>query len=98
MRISYEFIPAGSVATSEQCRVFLDVGNIEAPFVFDHHYPGSTALSTASLVLDRAAELTALAEICDDVVFVTHENPDLDAIVSSWIASKILSGDSPRAE
>jgi hypothetical protein len=90
MAVQYEFIPPGSVVQPKSCRVYLDVGNVDAPLVFDHHYPGSQAHSTTSLVVDDFSRFSALADDCTDVHLITHQNPDLDAIASTWVVSAAM--------
>jgi hypothetical protein len=76
--------------------VWLDVGSRVGPRVLDHHGGDTTAWSATQLVLDRGEELlTGVTSSLGEIVFVTHNRPDLDAAASAWLAIRYfkLGGD-----
>jgi hypothetical protein len=93
MQISFHFVPMGTVApaTLADNEIWFDVGNRAAPQVLDHHGGDTDAKSAAELVFNNYDEfiLTPLSNK-DEIVFVLHTNPDLDAICSAWLAQKFL--------
>jgi serine/threonine protein kinase len=75
-------------------RLFLDVGNDLRPGVIDHHHLPAATESTAGLVLKRPECLDGVVQLdrSPDAPFflVFHENPDLDCVVSAWLAISYL--------
>lgn len=95
--IAFEFEGYGAIAPStmeQQDRLYLDVGNRLGPGVLDHHHQEGDGSSTARLVLDHP-EWVDLAvkpwrQADDPFVIVLHEYPDLDGLVSSYLAMRRL--------
>lgn len=81
-------LPAG------QDRLFLDVGNDLHPGVIDHHQLIAGTGSTTHLVLDYPAFIDASVNphrhLDDPFTFVLHEEPDLDAVASMYLARSYL--------
>jgi hypothetical protein len=80
--------------TAPQNRLFLDVGNALRPGVLDHHHLGGAHGSTASLVLHRPdlvrAALNPARGPGEAFTVVLHEQPDLDGVVSAYLALELL--------
>jgi serine/threonine protein kinase len=95
--IHFQFAGLGehaSIFTSPRDRLFLDVGNDLRPGMLDHHHLTAHAGSTASLVLAHPALLDGAVrkERSPEASFVIvlHANPDLDCIVSTYLAVAYL--------
>ena len=102
--VRFEFVGYGAQADAVReatGRLLLDVGNALRPGVIDHHqlpaYTGSTArlvLANADLVMESVPPGRDPAA---PFSIVLHVNPDLDAVVSSYLAITLLTtGSFPR--
>jgi hypothetical protein len=95
--VRFAFTGMGAPAparTAAQDRLFLDVGNDLRPGVLDHHHLTAYTGSTASLVLAHPAFVdgaVARGRRPDDpFTIVLHEQPDLDCLVSAYLAIAYL--------
>jgi hypothetical protein len=80
--------PAGGM----QNRLFLDVGNALRAGVIDHHHLTGSAGSTASLLVNRLELIDAAVAPggADEFTIVLHQKPDLDCVVSAYLAIAYL--------
>jgi hypothetical protein len=95
--IRFEFVRYGTQAEATRAgtgRLFLDVGNDLRPGVIDHHHLAAYAGSTAGLVLAQPDLVTESVPPGRDVsapfTIVLHVDPDLDGVVSSYLAVSLL--------
>ncbi len=95
MDIQYEFINQGSVVSSKNGHVYIDVGNKLEPGVLDHHQPGAPDLCATALVLkypDWVRDQVSMQGNQEKLTIIVHNYPDLDAISGAWLASNIARG------
>ena len=79
--------------------VVVDVGGIcgridgSGPWVLDHHFPGVGSFPSAACAVLAHSE--ALREYYGAGLtgVVTHQAPDFDALVSAWLARKVVNGE-----
>jgi len=91
MNISYDFVPMGYVATPEQGKVYVDVGNAFCPGVLDHHHPDASDACTAELVMNHPE--CVLSQFVDGyLTIIPHEYPDLDAVTGAYFAKMHTNG------
>jgi serine/threonine protein kinase len=80
--------------TAPQDRLFLDVGNDLRPGVLDHHHLTAYSGSTSSLVLAHPAFVDGAVvpgrRPHDPFTIVLHEQPDLDCLISAYLAIAYL--------
>ncbi len=105
--IRFDFVGYGAQAEPARDgtrRLFLDVGNDLRPGVIDHHHLPAYTGSTARLVLAHADLVAEHAASGRDAAapfsIVLHVDPDLDGVVSSYLAVALLTTGSfpPGAE
>ena len=107
----FSFVGHGTVMETTRGVVYLDVGNRLCPGVIDQHQDNSLGNSTSEILL-RAPQLVhehllgGWLDLRDaghnlegrvfSPVIVTHVAPDFDAMVSSWLAVRLVEdGDFP---
>jgi hypothetical protein len=95
MNISYDFIPAGSTVSPVIGKIYLDVGNNFCPGIIDNHSSLSPPHCSSYLTCHNPEYVKFMARESDKIQIITHKLPDIDAIFSSYIASKILTGSGP---
>jgi hypothetical protein len=95
--IRFEFVGYGAQADAPRQgpgRLFLDVGNDLGPGVIDHHHLPAYTGSTARLILAHPdLVLESVPPGCDPTApfpIVLHVDPDLDGVVSSYLAIALL--------
>ncbi len=93
MKIKYQFIPQGSSAKAEKGKVYLDVGNDVCNGIIDNHTE-KAGKHCSSYITYHNLELVKdmIDDSSDNFLIITHEKPDFDAILSSYIATKIALG------
>jgi hypothetical protein len=105
--IHFEFVGYGTAAEVPHegpGRLFLDVGNGLRPGVIDHHHLAAYTGSTARLILAHPDLVSESVPPGRDATapfpIVLHVDPDLDAVVSTYLAVAILTTGSfpPGAE
>jgi serine/threonine protein kinase len=92
--IRFAFADYGQVASAQlepNC-LFLDVGNDLRAGVIDHHHLMAIAGSTASLIENRLDLIDASVPLAgtDEYTIVLHKEPDLDCVVSAFVAIEYL--------
>jgi len=92
--IRFAFAGYGEIAPADlegQNRLFLDVGNDLRPGVIDHHQTVGAG-ATARLVAQRTDLIDAAVAPggADDFTIVLHQAPDLDCVVSAYLAIEYL--------
>lgn len=97
----FDFVPqATTLDRPVPGQIMLDTGrNVvlgDDGAVLDHHQllaaSPSTAHSAASLVLEHAAHIAALAQTGGEFTIVLHQNPDLDAVTAAAVTARLLHG------
>jgi hypothetical protein len=95
--VHYAFVGYGQRAGTpeeEMGRLYLDVGNDLRPGVIDHHHLAAYAGSTTRLVLRQPELVRQAVESVDSadrpLTIVLHEHPDLDCVVSAYLAVSLL--------
>ena len=96
---SVAFVPRGTSLEASPGVLALDVGNNLCPGIIDHHQPGSPTACAAELVVrhpDFVLNSKAI-ETTDDFLLITHFEPDLDALTSTFLSLKLINeGQFPR--
>lgn len=91
MNISYNFIPPGSTCEVKRNMVFLDVGNDFCPGIIDNHTDkGGNHCASYLAFHNPDFVLSVLDENAEEYIITVHERPDFDAILSAYIATKII--------
>lgn len=91
MKIKYKFIPQGSSAKAEKGKVYLDVGNDVCNGIIDNHTEKAGKHCSAYLTYHHPELLTSIIDpYNDNFIIITHERPDYDAILASYLATKIV--------
>jgi serine/threonine protein kinase len=96
------FGQAAPAASGPADRLYLDVGGDLRPGVLDHHNLSSSVGSTASLALRRPELMDAAVvpgrQPDDPFTIVLHQYPDLDGMLSAWLACvRLTTGSFPAA-
>jgi len=101
----HAFVPQGSSHQATRDALFLDVGGALVPGVLDQHQGGLTAGSTCELIerypefvyghlvdpwLLRRDDGQNLAASTFSPVIVTHDSPDFDSLVSTYLAQRLI--------
>lgn len=96
-RIRFEFVGFGEAAREveeEQDRLWLDVGNELRVGVVDQHHLAAYLRSTTSLVLAHPdlvlGAVDAARSAGDPFTIVLHQQPDLDAVAATGLATALL--------
>lgn len=97
MVVKYELVGYGVTALDAgpgRDRLYLDVGNRLGPGVIDHHQIAGHRGSTAGLVFSHPAyvreSLRTDRRPEDPFTVVLHEKPDLDCVISTYLALSLL--------
>jgi hypothetical protein len=94
--IRFEFVGHGALveaAPMGRDRLYLDVGNDLRPGVIDHHHLAAYQGSTAGLVvahLDLVRDAVSRGRDSVPLEIVLHVDPDLDCVVSAYLARAVL--------
>ena len=83
--MKYQFIPAGSSVKVNENHLYLDVGNNLSKGIIDHHHLHGTQKSATSLVYENENLIDKSTQ-----TIVLHQNPDLDCVASSYLATYFL--------
>src|SRR5437764_14433919 len=95
--IRFSFVGYGTraeTAPGGPDRLYLDIGNELRPGVIDHHHLAAYQGSTAGLVVahpDLVRESVPRGrDPTDPLQIILHVDPDLDCLVSAYLASAVL--------
>lgn len=97
MKIEFQFIPEGKVAAEiEDHHIYVDVGSVSHPQVFDHH-AGHAAHQEcpASMIWDARENLRQRFADAEQILVCTHEQPDWNACWAVCLLKLILEGKTP---
>lgn len=83
--MQYKFIQAGSSVKTKENHLYLDVGNSLTIGIIDHHQLSDTQKSATTLVYENTNLINKNTQ-----TIVLHQNPDLDCIASSYLATYYL--------
>lgn len=92
MNLKLKFVPMGTVAPTKLDRneIWLDVGSRDSDQIFDHHSDSIKGQSTTEIVFKKFEKNVSNYKDLSSIVCVLHNNPDLDAITSFWLVTKIF--------
>ncbi|MBI4615982.1 MAG: adenylate/guanylate cyclase domain-containing protein [Planctomycetes bacterium] len=97
LRYWIDFVPMGFVDVPPPGIIYVDAGNVDAPGVLDHHWPGCPARSACEYLVSRPERL--LRHVAglpkSSIEFRLHRVPDLDGTATFYAACELLEGD-PR--
>ena len=92
VRFKTKFIRYGETLEPKPGILALDVGGKTIPGVIDHHQSDAEEECSASLVYKHPHLITDHIRdmSSEDVEIITHENPDLDAIVAAYFSQELI--------
>ena len=91
MNPEFRFVRMGELAPADVSpgEVWVDVGGRLAARVLDHHDTAVGLRSVAEMIVGSAESIATEMQGAANITFVTHEDPDLDAIGSIWLLTRI---------